>query len=82
VKKGMPFREAHGVTGRIVSYCTDKGKTLEQLELKELKGFSKFLGNDISDYITVGASINGKKSYGSTSITHVTTRIKKIRNKK
>ena len=82
VKKGMPFREAHGVTGRIVSYCTDKGKTLEQLDINELKGFSKLIGRDISDYITAGASVKGKKSYGSTSIKHVTARINKLRSKK
>ncbi len=80
VKKGMPFREAHGVTGRIVSYCTDKGRTLEQLEVNELKGFSKLIGKDISECITAGASVKGKKSYGSTSIKHVTARIKKLRN--
>jgi len=80
VKKGMPFREAHGVTGRIVSYCIDNGKTIDQLNNNELKGFSKLIGNDISDYITVMASVKGKKSYGSTSIKHVTARIKKLRN--
>ncbi len=80
VKKGMPFREAHGVTGRIVSYCTDKGRTLEQLEVNELKGFSKLIGKDISECITAGASVKGKQSYGSTSIKHVTARIKKLRN--
>jgi argininosuccinate lyase len=80
VKKGMPFREAHGVTGRIVSYCLDKGKTLEQLEINELKDFSNLIDKDISDYITVVASVKGKKSYGSTSIKHVTARIKKLRN--
>ena len=76
----MPFREAHGVTGRIVSYCTDKAKTLEQLDINELKGFSRLIGKDISEYITVEASVKGKKSYGSTSIKHVTARIKKLRN--
>ncbi len=82
VKKGMPFREAHGVTGRIVSYCTDKDKTLDQLNINELKDFSKLIGKDISDYISVGASVKGKKSYGSTSKEHVTARIKNLRNKK
>ena len=82
VKKGMPFREAHGVTGRIVSYCIDKDKTLAQLNIKELKGFSELIGKDISEYITAGASVKGKKSYGSTSVKHVKARIKKLRNKK
>jgi argininosuccinate lyase len=82
VKKGMPFREAHEVTGRIVGYCADSGKTLEQLNRSELKGFSKLIGDDIAGFITAGASVKGKKSYGSTSIKLVSARIRKIKNRK
>jgi argininosuccinate lyase len=81
VKKGMPFREAHGVTGRIVSYCIENGKTIDQLNINELKDYSELIGKDISDYISVEASVNGKKSYGSTSKKLVTARIKNLRNK-
>ena len=40
VKKGIPFRKAHGIVKKIVSECIKKGKKLEDLSLKELKKFS------------------------------------------
>ncbi|UCH79725.1 MAG: argininosuccinate lyase [Nitrospiraceae bacterium] len=82
VKKGMPFREAHEVTGNIVSYCIDKGKTLENLDIQELKRHSERITSDISEHITVGASIRGKTSFAGTSPKQVLARIKRIRNKK
>ena len=39
-KKGMPFRDAYTVTGHLVAYCGQQGKTLEQLTLDELRSFS------------------------------------------
>ena len=38
---GIPFRDAHAISGRIVRHCVAKGCRIEELSLKELKGFSK-----------------------------------------
>ncbi len=82
VKKGIPFREAHNVTGKIVQYCIDKNKNLTDLNLKELKQFSRLIGKDIFHYISVKVSINGKRFFGGTSKKTVLARIKQIKNKK
>ena len=51
VKKGVPFRDAHGIVGKIVIYCEDVGKAIEDLSLAELKQFSDCFGEDIYPYI-------------------------------
>lgn len=78
VKKGVPFRDAHGITGRVVKYCIDNNKTLTDMALDELKQFSDLIGKDIAHYISVEVSVNGKKSHGGTSGEKVRARIRKI----
>ena len=51
MKKGVPFREAHGIVGEIVIASEDKGKAIEDLELEELQAFSQVFEEDIYDYI-------------------------------
>ena len=82
VRKGVPFRDAHSITGKAVRYCIDNNKTLTDLGLDELKQFSKLIGEDISHYISVEVSVNGKKSHGGTSKEKVLARIKQISRKK
>lgn len=79
VRKGMAFRDAHRITGRVVSYCIDNKKTLTGLDLNELKQFSDLIGEDISHYISVNVSVNGKKSHGGTSKEKVRARIRTIK---
>jgi argininosuccinate lyase len=79
VKKGMPFRESHGVTGRIVRYCIENGRRIEDLNIGELRRFSPLIKKDIFDRITVRASVAGKRSAGGTSGKNVKARIKKIK---
>jgi argininosuccinate lyase len=82
VKKGMPFREAHSVTGKIVKYCTDNNSALEDLGIADFHQFSKLVGEDIYRYISVETSVNEKKSYGGTSRDMVLSRIRQIKKKK
>ena len=81
VRKGMPFRDAHRVTGELVRYCIDKNKVMSDLRQKEFRQFSKLIDKDIAYYITVKTSIEGKKSFGGTSKKMVLARIKQIRGK-
>ena len=79
VKKGMPFREAHGVTGSLVRYCIDRKKTLSELKTAEFRKHSKLIGADIFKHISVDASVSGKKSLGGTSKKMVLARIRAIK---
>jgi argininosuccinate lyase len=53
VRKGLPFRDAHAITGRIVSYCISKNKSLEDLLPDEFKSFSAKISNDVYDSIKI-----------------------------
>jgi argininosuccinate lyase len=82
VRKGMPFREAHSVTGKMVKYCIDHNKLLADLTAIELRMFSQKIGRDIMRFITVENSVNKKRSLGGTAKEMVTKRIRQIKNKK
>ncbi|HIJ60872.1 MAG TPA: argininosuccinate lyase [Nitrospirae bacterium] len=75
VKKGLPFRKAHEVIGKLVSYCISKDKSLSGLSIKEFKKFSTLFDNDIYDYIKANDSVKNRKSYGSASIEAVKKQI-------
>jgi argininosuccinate lyase len=82
VNKGVPFRDAHGITGSIVKYCVDKDKTLMELEIAELTKYSKKIGSDIFKYISLEASVDARKSFGGTARKTVLAQIKKIKGSK
>lgn len=78
VKKGLPFRRAHEVTGRLVLYCIGKKKKLEEITLKELNKFSELISEDIYPFLRPEESVRGKKSTGSTSPEEVKRQIKRF----
>ena len=67
VQKGVPFREAHHIVGRIVSYLIQKKKTPEEATLEELKDFSPLFEEDIFDILTPSAVADRRKTYGGTA---------------
>jgi argininosuccinate lyase len=79
VKKGMPFRKAHEITGKIVLKCIKYHKRLEDLTLKELNAFSPLFKNDIYSYLNAEESVKNKKSQGSTSPLEVRKEIKRLK---
>jgi argininosuccinate lyase len=67
VRCGMPFRKAHELTGKIVRYAIDKGKTLTELTPEEYSFHSPLIGSDIYGCIDATASVKAKNSFGGTS---------------
>ncbi len=67
VNKGMPFRDAHSVIGRLVLYCIDKKCAIDDLDLKELKGFSDLFENDIFDAISLKTCVEKRLTIGAPS---------------
>ncbi len=67
VKKNMPFRQAHGVVGRIVALCQKRGIELTELSLAELQQFSELIENDIFDVLTIEGSVDSRTSTGGTA---------------
>lgn len=79
VKKGVPFRTAHEITGRIVRFCLDNGKRLIDVDLGTYRSFSDKIDKDVFDIISAPASVNARKSYGGTSASAVRAQIKRFR---
>ena len=63
-KKGMPFRDAYKVSGQLVYLCTQKGCTLEDLSLTELKRLSPLFAPDVYEAISLDTCVSQRKSYG------------------
>ncbi len=67
VRKGVPFREAHEVVGRVVRHALDTGKTLEAVSLDELRRFSDRFGADVAAALSVealAAGARGQRGHG------------------
>lgn len=58
VKKGMPFRDAHAVVGRMVFYAIEKDCAIDDLEISELKQFSDIIEDDIYEAISMQTCVN------------------------
>jgi len=67
VGKGIPFREAHEVVGKIVMYALEQHKELGELKLEELARFSDQISNDVFDSLTVSQTLNAKSVSGGTA---------------
>lgn len=66
-KKGVPFRDAHAVTGRIVLHAIQQGKRLEELSLETLKGFCDEIDDDVYTILDVRRCVEARKSDGGTA---------------
>ncbi len=78
VTRGVPFREAHSITGRIVRSCLDQGRALQDLTFGELSAYSDRFEKDALDCLTVQGAIDRKKQIGGTSRRRVESRIKEL----
>ncbi len=78
VRKGVPFRRAHAVTGRIVGDCLEKGRGFSDLSLAEFRKFHPAFGKDIFRVITVESSVSARQGPGGTSRKQVVKRIRDI----
>jgi argininosuccinate lyase len=76
VKKGVPFRESHSITGGMVLYSLEKRKPFKRFEKEELKSFSEKFGDDYYSIFTPAASLGSKATAGSASPASVRKQIK------
>ncbi|MEG1859563.1 MAG: argininosuccinate lyase, partial [Christensenellaceae bacterium] len=64
VKKGVAFRDAHAIVGRLVLYCEQHKKAIDELTLEELKQFAPEVQEDIFDAISLETCINNRNVQG------------------
>ena len=67
VRKGLPFRQAHEVVGKVVRHAIEAGCALEALSVATLRGFSPLIGDDVASAITVDASLRARAVTGGTA---------------
>ena len=80
VKKGMPFREAHEIVGKLVSDATDKGTKLNTIALAGLKKLSPLFDVDVANVFDVRRSLAARRAIGAPSPGNVASQIERWRN--
>ena len=78
VMKGMAFRDAHGVTGRIVRYCIENDKSLDKLDLATYRTFCELFDEDILRKVRVTESVEARKAIGGSAKSAVRENIRSL----
>ena len=81
VLKGVPFRDAHEITGKTVAFCLEKEKTLTDISLPELRKISKRFDKDVFEHIALNNSVDRKNVYGGTAKKQVRSQITRLTKK-
>jgi len=79
VEKGLPFREAHEVTGKAVALCLKQKKRLEDATLEELRAISPRFGEDIFARLSLEQSVDRKNVAGGTSRKQIRAQLKRLK---
>ena len=79
VKKGMPFRDAHAVVGRLVFFAIEKDCALDDLTIDEMKGFSDIIEEDIYEAISMQTCVNDRSVIGGPAKEMVKKAIEKAK---
>jgi len=71
VKKGIPFRSAHEIIGKMVLYCINSNKAIEELSMAEFKEFSDKIGDDVYSEISLEKCVSGRNLPGGPAVESV-----------
>ena len=80
VKKGMPFRDAYGVVGRLVALCVERGVTLDALPLEDYRKESGLFDEDVYEAIDLITCVKGRNVVGGPAPQAVKKHIEQIKN--
>uniref|UniRef100_A0A3Q2R2P4 Argininosuccinate lyase n=1 Tax=Fundulus heteroclitus TaxID=8078 RepID=A0A3Q2R2P4_FUNHE len=80
VRKGMPFREAHGLSGKAVFTAESKNVSLNQLTEADLAAVSPLFGSDVSSVWDYRSSVEQYSAPGGTAQSSVTAQVEHLRN--
>ncbi len=75
--KGIPFRRAHGIVGKLVRDCEDKGKRLGDLKVEDLRAYSEAFDKDIIEHSDPFTILSNRKTTGAASFEEVERQIAK-----
>lgn len=72
VRKGVPFRQAHALVGRVVLFALEQGKQLDEITIEEYRRFSPLFEEDLYQALSLDAALAGKAVPGGTAPERVT----------
>ncbi len=78
VGRGLSFRSAHAAAGRVVRFCLERHRRIEELSLNELKRFSPQIDKNVYAYLTVEAAVRRRRAVGGTALANVRRRLKEL----
>jgi argininosuccinate lyase len=81
VSRGVPFRRAHQVVGRVVSYCLEQERSLRELSLEEYRRFDPAFGEDLYQVLDVRAALARRSAYGATAPRRVREALARARHR-
>ena len=76
VKKGIAFRDAHEIIGKMVLHCTKNNISIEELKIEELKSFSPLIGDDVYEEISLEKCVSARNITGGPARETVSNNIK------
>ncbi len=79
VKKGVPFRDSHGIIGKMVAYCIENNKSIDEMSLQELKSFSDRFEQDVYAAIALETCVNDRRLPGGPAAQSVKASIQRAR---
>lgn len=77
-KKGVPFRDAYMIVGRLVNTCIHADETLETMTLKDFKSISNYFDADVYEALDLKTCVEGRSVTGGPAPKEVTRQIKKV----
>jgi argininosuccinate lyase len=78
VRRGMSFRSAHGLVGKLVRHCLDTHRRIEEVPLKELKRFSPTIEKDVYKFLSPSAIVERRCVVGGTASANVRRRLREM----
>ena len=81
VRKGIPFRDAHAIVGKVIRSAQDQGVDLDELSLDVLRGFSSHIQSDVYDVLSLEGSIAARDQVGGTAPQQVREAIARCRQR-
>jgi argininosuccinate lyase len=79
VSRGVPFRSAHALAGKVIQHCLAQKRRIEELPLEELQRFSPKIEKEVYHYLTADAVVQRRRALGGTARINVLRRLKELR---
>ena len=80
VRKGLPFRQAHGVVAQLTRYAEDRGARFEDLSLEDYRSFSPLFDEDVLS-TTVASALDSRNVPGGTAPSQVAAALRRVRER-